>query len=353
MSRFLAREQQSSLHLVTTLDSGGSSASLRQAFEMPAVGDLRNRLLALANRDNPSIRTTVEWMQHRMAPGADVVALRRDIESLAALPDFAADRDGKLIDVARFALEQLPSAGQFAGMCIGNLVLTGMYLQHGRRLEQATTQLGEALEIVGWVLPITEDNAQLCVTLANGQRLIGQHLMTGKEVERLVSPIQSIIASNAEGKPVTLAMSNRQREMIACANQIIFPPGSFFSSIIANLLCNDVVRALIEQPALKVYVPNLGFDPEQLNLSTLDTIAWIWGIFDKVAGRAEILAERSLVLLDQSHIDAEPALVQALEARGIRYRVEEISEKDDQGRPFRHNAERLIRALRELPAPIV
>ena len=173
MSRFLAREQQSSLHLVTTLDSGGSSASLRQAFEMPAVGDLRNRLLALANRDNPSIRTTVEWMQHRMAPGADVVALRRDIESLAALPDFAADRDGKLIDVARFALEQLPSAGQFAGMCIGNLVLTGMYLQHGRRLEQATTQLGEALEIVGWVLPITEDNAQLCVTLANGQRLIG------------------------------------------------------------------------------------------------------------------------------------------------------------------------------------
>lgn len=353
MCRFLAREGQPSLHLVTTLDSGGSSAILRQAFNMPAVGDLRNRLLALANRDSPSIRTTVEWMQQRMAPGDDVVALRRDIESLIALPDFEADRDGTLINAARYALEHLPQSIQVAGMCIGNLVLAGMYLQHARRLEHAAAVLGEALEIVGRVLPITEDNAQLRVTLVAGDVLIGQHLMTGKEVERLVSPIQSMIASTIEGEPVNLRLGPRQREMIAFANQIVFPPGSFFSSIIANLLCDDVVRALIEQPALKVYVPNLGIDPEQLGLSIFDTIAWIWGIFDRVSGHTDVLAQRSVVLLDHTHVDAEPGLIDMLEARGIRYAVALISEKDDQGRPFRHNAERLIRALRALQTPIV
>jgi CofD-related protein of GAK system len=348
MSRFLARERQPSLHLVTTLDSGGSSASLRQAFNMPAVGDLRNRLLALANRDKPCIRTTVEWMQQRMAPDDDLVALRRVIESLTALPDFESDRDGKLMNAARYAFEHLPQSIQVAGMCIGNLVLTGMYLQHGKVLERAVEALGEALEIVGQVLPITEDNVQLCVTLATGDVLIGQHLMTGKEVERLVSPIQSMIASTAEGEPVHLTMSNRQREMIACANQIVFPPGSFFSSIIANLLCEDLVRALIEQPAVKVYVPNVGVDPEQLGLSIFDTIAWIWGIFDRTSGGADALAERGVVLLDHTHVGAEPGLIDALEARRIRYVVAQISEKDDQGRPFRHNAERLIQALREL-----
>ena len=38
-----------SIHLVTPFDSGCSSAEFRRAFDMPSIGDLRSRLMALAD----------------------------------------------------------------------------------------------------------------------------------------------------------------------------------------------------------------------------------------------------------------------------------------------------------------
>ena len=49
LSRSLTRYTHNSVHLVTPFDSGGSSAALREAFALPAVGDIRNRLAALAD----------------------------------------------------------------------------------------------------------------------------------------------------------------------------------------------------------------------------------------------------------------------------------------------------------------
>ena len=50
LSQELVHYTHNSVHIITPFDSGGSSAKLRRAFHMPAVGDLRNRLLALADR---------------------------------------------------------------------------------------------------------------------------------------------------------------------------------------------------------------------------------------------------------------------------------------------------------------
>src|SRR5688572_20780353 len=58
LSRALKLLTHNSIHLITPFDSGGSSAALRRAFGMPALGDLRNRLLALADetvRGNPRV----------------------------------------------------------------------------------------------------------------------------------------------------------------------------------------------------------------------------------------------------------------------------------------------------------
>ncbi len=46
LSQVLKRYTHNSIHLVTPFDSGGSSAVLREAFDMPAVGDLRSRMMA-------------------------------------------------------------------------------------------------------------------------------------------------------------------------------------------------------------------------------------------------------------------------------------------------------------------
>ena len=58
LCRVLVRYTHNSTHLITPFDSGGSSAALRKAFNMPAVGDLRNRMMALADRTvqgNPEV----------------------------------------------------------------------------------------------------------------------------------------------------------------------------------------------------------------------------------------------------------------------------------------------------------
>ena len=59
-SQELTRYSHNSIHLITTFDSGGSSAKLRKAFNMPAIGDIRNRLMALADKTlqgNPEVYT--------------------------------------------------------------------------------------------------------------------------------------------------------------------------------------------------------------------------------------------------------------------------------------------------------
>ncbi|MFW5836578.1 MAG: 2-phospho-L-lactate transferase CofD family protein, partial [Desulfovibrionaceae bacterium] len=58
LSREIIRYTHNTIHLITPFDSGGSSAKLREAFHMPAVGDIRNRLMALADTSltgNPAI----------------------------------------------------------------------------------------------------------------------------------------------------------------------------------------------------------------------------------------------------------------------------------------------------------
>ena len=49
IARRLKRYSYNTMHLITPFDSGGSSQELRLAFDMPAVGDLRSRLMALAD----------------------------------------------------------------------------------------------------------------------------------------------------------------------------------------------------------------------------------------------------------------------------------------------------------------
>src|SRR6056297_2095826 len=58
LSQEIIHYTHNTTHIITPFDSGGSSAVIRKAFGMPAVGDLRNRLMALADKSvhgNPAI----------------------------------------------------------------------------------------------------------------------------------------------------------------------------------------------------------------------------------------------------------------------------------------------------------
>ena len=71
VSRELKTRTWRSVHIVTPFDSGGSSARLRTALGMPAIGDLRNRLLALADESTAGSRSTQVFLSHRFAAGGE------------------------------------------------------------------------------------------------------------------------------------------------------------------------------------------------------------------------------------------------------------------------------------------
>lgn len=83
VSRRLKLVTHNSVHVVTPFDSGGSSAKLRAAFRMPSIGDLRNRLLALADetvRGNPAV---YDVFSVRLPKDEDPEHLRSRLRALA------------------------------------------------------------------------------------------------------------------------------------------------------------------------------------------------------------------------------------------------------------------------------
>ena len=69
-----------------------------------------------------------------------------------------------------------------------------------------------------------------------------------------------------------MTASERVCGEIRGADLICFPMGSFYSSVIANLLPGGIGAAIAQAVCPKIYVPNLGQDPEELGLCVADRV---------------------------------------------------------------------------------
>ena len=80
--------------------------------------------------------------------------------------------------------------------------------------------------------------------------------------------IRDIFLSHSpdEWLPAEIALRQRNRQLILDADLICYPPGSFYTSILANFLPTGVGSAIAANGCPKVYIPNLGQDPEQLGM---------------------------------------------------------------------------------------
>jgi 2-phospho-L-lactate transferase/gluconeogenesis factor (CofD/UPF0052 family) len=110
-----------------------------------------------------------------------------------------------------------------------------------------------------------EANAHLAVRLESGKVLVGQHRFTGKGQQGVDSPIADIWLTASEDSAEALAdvaISGRTAKLVREAGAICYPGGSFYSSVVANLLPSGVGRAVAANRGRKIFVPNLGNDPE-------------------------------------------------------------------------------------------
>ena len=86
--------------------------------------------------------------------------------------------------------------------------------------------------------------------------------------------------------------------MIRGADLICFPTGSFYSSVLSNLLVEGVGHAIAEADCPKLYIPNMGDDPEQLGMSLSDSVERILDVVRRDAGEdtpTERIVDRVLI----------------------------------------------------------
>lgn len=286
LSQALVHYTHNSIHLITPFDSGGSSAKLRRAFHMPAVGDIRYRLMALSDKSlhgNPEIFSLFSYRLPKQGMRDSLVAeLQTMISGTHALVSGVPHPLRRIIrNHLQLFFERMPAEFDLAGASIGNLILAAGYLENREHLDPVVYIFTNLVRVRGVVRPVTSRSLHLGALLADGRVVIGQHLLTGKEVEPISARIEKLFLVNGDYLPVKCTIREKVRGLIRQADLICYPMGSFFSSVLANLLPRETGRTIKENICPKVFIPNTGSDPELIGHDLVSQVAMLLHVLRK------------------------------------------------------------------------
>jgi CofD-related protein of GAK system len=326
VSQKLIEYTHNSIHLITPFDSGGSSAVLRNAFAMPAVGDLRNRLMALADRSvlgHPEIYSLFAYRFPQDARAPELTRrLRRIVEGEDDLIRCVHEPLRSLVrNHLGFFQEAMSAEFDLRGANIGNLVLAGGYLNQGRQMDSVLFLFSQLVEVRGIVRPVVDEDLHLVARLASGRKVVGQHRLTGREAPPLDSPVESIHLTRGgrSARPYRARAPDAVRDLIRSADLVCYPMGSFYTSVLATLLPEGVAETVAQVDVPKVYVPNPGYDPEEVGLAMPDKVRTLLRTLRAGAPpRTPVGALLQLVLLDVEATGLTATRVREIERLGVR-----------------------------------
>jgi CofD-related protein of GAK system len=306
LSRQLIHYTYNSIHIITSFDSGGSSAILREAFAMPAVGDARARLMDLADQSLQGNREIFDLFAYRFAQKAENAALVNELgQMISGRHKLVARIPDPMQEIIRHHLlwfqRSMEDGFDLRGASVGNLVLTAGYLENRRDLDPVIDVFSQLVMVRGTVQPVINKYLHLVAELEDGSTVVGQHLMTGKEVKPITSKVKRIyITEDRETHPASSVKAGEKvTSLISKAELICYPMGSFYSSIIANLLVGGIGKAISKNGSPKVYVPSTGLDPECLGHTIMDQVETLIAYASQ--GQPEIKATDvlSYIVIDQ------------------------------------------------------
>lgn len=194
--------------IVSTFDDGGSTGKLMKELDILPPGDIRRSIIALSSSDE-----TMEKLLSYRFP------------------------DGKLNEHS-----------------LGNIIIAGMTDIMGG-FAPAVKKLSEIFNVRGTILPITLDKAKLCAGLESGEIVVGEDNIRPTVIESK-ERIKQIFLKDVIATPAPGVI-----EALRDADCIVLGPGSLYTSVLCNLLVNDVGKAIIQSKAKKVMVANLMNEP--------------------------------------------------------------------------------------------
>lgn len=187
--------------IVTVADDGGSSGRLRDDYDIPPPGDIRNVIAALSDVE-PLVE---EMFQYRFAKSNDL-----------------------------------------GGHSLGNLMLTALTDITGD-FSYAIAEMSKVLNVHGKVIPASNKKVTLHAELRDGTYIQGESRIPDAQ-----EPIERVFLTPQDIQPIPAAITAIQR-----ADIILVGPGSLYTSIIPNLLVKEIGEAVIKSKAKKVYICNL------------------------------------------------------------------------------------------------
>lgn len=250
--------------IVSVCDDGSSTGILREEFNIPAVGDIRRVLVALSETE-PLV---MELFNHRFHTTSDL-----------------------------------------DGHTVGNLLLTASSEITGN-LSDGIEALSKVLNLKGKVVPLTEDNVVLMGEMEDGSIIEGEHHITQNH-----NQIRRVYYKD-EPVPTKEAIAALEQ-----ADLIVLSMGSLFTSIIPNLICQEILDAIDRSKGRILYVCNMMTQPgetegfavsdhvrlldQYLGVHKIDAVIANCGKIDKdMAKRYESLEQKDPVELDLEKTEA-------------------------------------------------
>ncbi len=278
--------------IVTVTDDGGSSGRLRRDYRILPPGDIRNCM----------------------------VALSRDEHLLGDLFQY-----------------RFPTGRGLAGHSFGNLFLTALTNVTGD-FPRAVQVSAQVLAIRGRIFPSTAQNVTLEAELEGGRVVAGETNISRsrKRIARL-----RLVPRRVRPLPEALAA-------IRQADLILVGPGSLYTSILPNLLVEEVVEVIANSAATRVYIANVMTQPgETQHYSVADHVRAIYAhtrvsLFDFVViNRTPVSPRLIRRYAKQGAEPVDPSLGE-LESMGLKYFSGDILQQEG---VVRHDESRLTRLL--------
>lgn len=199
--------------IVTVADDGGSTGRLRRQFHIPAMGDIRNVMTALAEEET----LFSQLMDYRFTGEEDV-----------------------------------------GGHNLGNLILTALTDMEGNFMNAVTT-VSKILNVKGTIIPATTQVITLFAEMEDGTIVRGENNIPNFD-NRIIKVFYEE-AVNANEEAITAILE---------ADIIIIGIGSLYTSVLPNLIIPGICEAVRASKAKRYYFCNAMTQPGETDYFTME-----------------------------------------------------------------------------------
>lgn len=274
--------------IITVADDGGSSGRLRQELGVLPPGDFRQCIAALA-----------------------------DAEPL----------------MARLLEYRFPNDSGLSGHAFGNLFIAAMAGVTGNS-ERALMESSRVLAVRGRILPSTLENVTLCAEVRGTHEAQTARVSGESQIAKFGKPVERVFLEPAR----VPAYPDAVRALLD-ADLILFGPGSLYTSVLPNLLVEQICQAATVSQAQKLFVCNVATERGETDQYAAEDYLRALELHCGGLEFDGVLVNENLThaLPPQAQIDF--VRTRAQDARFV------FADVVDNEHPWRHDSEKLARAV--------